>query len=262
MLNAQYPDCEIDAHVVTWAGMNDAHFFRVFDFATVHELDPAKFRAAIESSSRLFAFKFPETVAFNTLSMFCCWNEAAALAEGGGADVVLKARVDNTLLPLVPSLGLLDHLDGLSIPAGGNYRNGVGDHVCHGSPALVAAYLRLFAHLPAYAAAGFCLHPERLLALHVSRTLTRPPERTPVAVFYRDGIYNRDILPDGSSSWPSDLGLSVNETLSVYRRRNLLSGPTAANAFRLGAAALLRSRTLRGLVQRRFPQVRGLFPLQ
>ena len=118
MLKSQYPDCEIDAHVVTWAGMNDARFFRVLDFATVHELDPARFQARIEATARLFAFRFPETVPFNTLSMFCCWSEAAALAERDGADIVLKARVDNALLPLVPAYRLLDGADGLCIPAG------------------------------------------------------------------------------------------------------------------------------------------------
>lgn len=122
--------------------------------------------------------------------------------------------------------------------------------------------MRLFEQLPAYAAEGCCLHPERLLALHVSRILAQPLNRTPVAVFYRDGIYNWDILPDGSSSRPSDLRLSQEDTLRIYRHRNVLSGPTAANALRIGAAALLRSRVLRGLVNGRLPNGRRLFPLK
>lgn len=241
LLRAEYPDSEIEAHVVTWAGMNDREFFRVFDFATIHQLDPAHFRPAIDAAIGRFALKATETVPINTVSMFCCWNEAASLAEQGGADVVIKARVDNAIVPMQGGLALFEPGDALQIPQGGNFRNGVGDHVCYGPAAAVAAYLRLFRHLPAYAAEGHVLHPERLLALHTGRVLVVPLERPPLTLFYRDGIYNGDLRWDGTASMPSDLSLSLAAVIGIYRRRNVLAGRTRGMALRLAAARLLRA---------------------
>ncbi len=241
LLRAEYPDAEIEAHVVTWAGMNGEEFFRVFDFATIHELDPARFRPAIDAAIDRFALKATETVRLNTVSMFCCWNEAAQLAEQGGADIVVKARVDNSIAPLPGRQRLFEPGDALRIPEGGNFRNGVGDHVCYGPAAEVAATLRLFQHLPSYAAEGYALHPERLVALHTGRVLRRPLERSPLTVFYRDGIYNADLRWDGTAKEPSDLRLSLADALGIYRHRNTLAGGTPGLALRVLAARLLRS---------------------
>lgn len=262
LLRARHPDCEIDAHVVTWAGMNDARFFEVFNFATIHELEPTQYAAEIEAAAGHFGFKFPETVAFNTLSMFCCWNQAASLAEHGRADVVFKARVDNGLMLMEPDVGLLDHCDKLNIPAGGNHRGGVGDHICYGSPAYVAAYLRLFEHLPAYAAEGYALHPERLVALHTSRIIAEPLHRPVAAIAYSDGIYNWDLRPDKRVTWRTNLELSLLDTLRLYRRRNLLGGHLAAHRRRFVVARLLRAAIRTKWVTNRAARLKALFPLK
>jgi len=187
-----YPDAEIDKIAVTWAGKNGAGFREAFADARVFEHEYERYLDEITQAAKLFQIRMRETVPVNSMSMFYGWKLGLQALDGVEADLFVKCRMDNRILPLGADSRFLDR-DGLFIPSGGDWRGGLSDQFCSGSREDLSYYLSLFDHLPRYAAVGVPCHPETLVRFHMSDAGGRRIERAPMVLAYHRGIYNPDV---------------------------------------------------------------------
>jgi hypothetical protein len=187
-----YPDAEISKIVVTWAGKNGEGFHEAFADARILEHDYEQYIEEIAAAAKLFPIRLRETVPLNTMSMFYGWKLGLQALEGVEADLFVKCRLDNKILPLGPDERFLDR-SGLFIPSGGDWRGGLSDQFCSGAREDLAYYLSIFDHLARYAAVGMPCHPETLVRFHMSDVGGRRIERAPMLLTYRRGIYNPDV---------------------------------------------------------------------
>lgn len=187
-----YPDAEIERIAVTWSGKNGPGFQQAFADATVHEHDYDLYLEEINRAARLFQIRMRETVPVNSMSMFYGWKLGLEAIRDVEADLFVKCRMDNRILPMGADRGFLDR-EGLFIPSGGDWRGGLSDQFCSGSKEDLSYYLSLFDHLPRYATVGVPCHPETLVRFHMSDAGGRRIERAPMVLTYHRGIYNPDV---------------------------------------------------------------------
>jgi|GEM_PF-3748596 len=206
-------------YVFTWRGLNGEDFRSVFDRANIFEFNYEKYLPNIKESAEVFAYKYPEIDYVRAMSMFQLWSLASDQLTSVDADVFLKARVDNEVFGSDMSLRSLFSPATFSIPAGGNFRSGVGDHICAGKKNEVIQYLSLHKNIRTLAASEKFLHPERLVRAHVSSKISNKPERPAVIVRYRGGIYNYDMKWKQIAGFSGSLKLD-DSTVVAFRAQS------------------------------------------
>jgi hypothetical protein len=190
-ISIMYPQAEITKTLVTWKGMNGPGVREAFADARIIEHDQAQYAEEIARAASAFPLKMRETVPKNSISMFYSWKLTRDALQEIEADLYVKCRLDNKIMPLGPDHAFLDR-SGLFIPAGGDWRGGMSDQFCSGAWEDVSYYLGIFERLPLYAAAGVPCHPETLLRFHLIDAGQRHVERARMVVAYHRGIYNPD----------------------------------------------------------------------
>ena len=224
-----WPEVNFTGHVFTWSNWNIVETRRAFEGEIIYEFDLNNFRSEIDAVTHLFPFNAPESNPSNVVSMFRLWKICAEHIHNIEADYFIKLRVDDTLYYNNHKCGINDSYRGLSVPSGGDYRGGIGDHVAFGGRDSVLTYLKIFDALGHMASSNEVLHPEMLLRKYLISVSNNVVRRVPIVIFCKDYLYNyqmhENIYFDRSSN-NNDVEdiLRISSKLKSYACRSTQEG--------------------------------------